>query len=129
MPIAVDESLERLGGIDALARAQCCDAVVLKPARIGGPTRTVEIGRRLLAHGLRVVLTDAIETAVGRAAVVHAAAALAPVTGPEAIGLGGLELLESDARAESLDDRPGATALLASGPGLEVAAFRGAALR
>ena len=87
------------------------------------------MGRRLLAHGLRVVLTDAIETAVGCTAVVHAAAALFASTGVEAIGLGGLELLETDLRTEGRDDIAGATALVAYGPGLEVAVFRGVVLR
>jgi hypothetical protein len=86
-----------------------------------------------------VVLTDAIETAVGRAAVVHAAAALATSNGPEAIGLGGLELLAPDPCAESsndvpadeisADDDPGVTAFSASGPGFTTAAARETMLR
>jgi o-succinylbenzoate synthase len=117
--LAVDESLDRIG-VESLIARRCCDVVVLKPARLGGPTRTVDFGRRLAAGGLRVVLTDAIETAVGRAAVVHAAAALATFNRPEAIGLGGLELLAPNPGAELAGDAVGVTALTASGPGLTI---------
>ena len=122
--LAVDESFDRLGGVEGLATSRCCDVVVLKPARVGGPTRTVVIARRLVESGLRVVLTDAIETAVGRAAVVHAAAALATTGVSEAIGLGGLELLAPDAGADVSDDIVDVTACLAEGPGLAVKAVR-----
>lgn len=125
--LAVDESLDRIG-VECLIARRCCDVVVLKPARLGGPTRTLELGRLLGASGLRVVLTDAIETAVGRAVVVHAAAALATLSGPEAIGLGGLELLAPDPDAElsdaAADDVAGVTSFAASGPGLTIAAAR-----
>ncbi len=124
VPLAMDESVYRVGGIESLMASRCCDVVVLKPARVGGPTRTLEIARRLGASGFRVVLTDAIETAVGRAAVVHAAAALATFNGSEAIGLGGLELLAPDPCAERSDDIPGLTAFFAKGPGLTIAAVR-----
>lgn len=123
--LAVDESLDRIG-VESLIARRCCDVVVLKPMRVGGPTRTLEMGRRLGERGLRVVLTDAIETAVGRAAVVHAAAALATFNRPEAIGLGGLELLAPDRDAErsgaAADDVAGATAFAAGGPGLTISA-------
>lgn len=93
--IAVDESLASLGGIDALAAAAACDVVVLKPARTGGVSRTIALARVAHACGLRCVLTDAIETTTGRAAVVHAAAAL-PGT-REAVGLGGRGVLDDEA--------------------------------
>jgi len=120
IPLAIDESLERLGGADGVIAARCCDAIVLKPARAGGPTAAVEVGRRLLASGLRVVLTDAIETKVGRAVVVHAASALAAEHGAEVIGLGGLELLARDLTCDADDEHATITTLVARGPGLDV---------
>jgi o-succinylbenzoate synthase len=107
--IAVDESLEALGGIAALAASAACDVIVLKPARVGGPLRTLALAHAAGEHGLRCVLTDSIETEVGRAAVVHTAAALGG--GAEAVGLGGRGLL---------DDEPAHPALYPCGPGLTV---------
>ena len=51
------------------------------------------LARRAGELGLRVVLTDSIDTAVGRAAVIHVASALAPPIGgamlePTGPGLG-----------------------------------------
>jgi o-succinylbenzoate synthase len=107
--VAVDESLDALGGIDALAGAEACDVVVLKPTRAGGLLRTLALARAAHGRGLRCVLTDAIETKTGRAAVVHAAAVLPGA--PEAVGLGGRGLL---------DDEPPRTCVRPTGPGMTV---------
>jgi len=112
--IAVDESLDALGGIDALAAAAACDVVVLKPARVGGVLRTLALAGEVRERGLRCVLTDAIETDIGRAAVVHAAAALPRM--PEAVGLGGRGLVDED---------PLRPWLLPTGPGTTVSAEGG----
>lgn len=93
--VAVDESLDALGGIAALAAGGACDVVVLKPARVGGPLSTLALAREAREHGLRAVLTDSIETTVGRSAVVHSAAALGGE--PEAVGLGGRGLVDEEA--------------------------------
>jgi L-alanine-DL-glutamate epimerase-like enolase superfamily enzyme len=113
--IAVDESLDALGGIAVLAAGGACDVVVLKPARVGGPLSTLALARLACAHGMRVVLTDSIETAVGRSAVVHSAAALGET--PEAVGLGGRGLL---------DEEPLYPSLWPCGPGLAVRSESGA---
>lgn len=113
--IAVDESLDALGGISALAAGGACDVVVLKPARVGGPLSTLALAREARGHGLRAVLTDSIETAVGRSAVVHTAAAL--LGAPEAIGLGGRRLLDAE---------PLHSSLWPCGPGLAVRSESGA---
>ena len=107
--VAIDESLSLLGGVAPLAAATACDVVVLKPARIGGPLPTLVLARDAREHGLRCVLTDSIETAVGRAAVVHTAAALGGDL--EAIGLGGPGLV---------DDEPIHPCMRPCGPGLAV---------
>jgi o-succinylbenzoate synthase len=106
--VAVDESLDALGGVDALAHHAACDVVVLKPGRTGGVLRALALARAAHERGIRCVLTDAIETATGRAAVVHAAAALPGI--PEAIGLGGCGLL---------DDEPLCPQLWPTGPGMK----------
>jgi o-succinylbenzoate synthase len=111
VPLAIDESFERVGGAEGVGLTRCVQAVVLKPARVGGPTRAVAMGRRLAESGVAVVLTDAIETGIGQGAVVHTAAALAGAES-SAVGLGGSELFERCG--------PGPTALRACGPGIVV---------
>lgn len=112
--IAVDESLDALGGVDTLAAAAACDVVVIKPARAGGVLRTLALAHDAHDRGIRCVLTDAIETATGRAGVVHAAAALPGV--PEAVGLGGCGLL---------DEEPLRPRMRPTGPGMTVGYEKG----
>ena len=76
-----------LGGIDS---PRCSDGLRRRRAEACTCRRTAADAHaraRAREHGLRCVLTDSIETAIGRAAVVHTAAALGGA--PEAIGLGG----------------------------------------
>lgn len=87
IPIALDESLSGHHDLDRFVAASSCDVVVLKTARLGGPSRAVSLARTASSCGLRVVFTDSIETAVGRAVTIHAAAAHS--TTPEPLGLGG----------------------------------------
>ncbi len=102
--IAVDESIAGVEDVARYASAGACDVVVLKPARIGGPARVIEAAATAVAADLRVVCTDSIETAVGRAAVVHTAAAL---PGPQgAVGLGGSFLLAYDVTESDMVARP-----------------------
>ena len=113
--IAADESIADVGDVSALARASACDVVVLKLARLGGPTATMRAARRAHELGLQVSVTDSIESAVGRAAAVHVAAALRQHS---AVGLGGASLLARDVDgADLVRLRPWAHA---GGPGLAV---------
>ncbi len=74
------------------------DVLVVKAARLGGPTATLALGRRARADGCRVVVTDAIETTTGCALATQLAALLHHPD--EAVGLGGARLLdESSAHA------------------------------
>jgi o-succinylbenzoate synthase len=114
VPIAADESLRRPQDLERLAAARSVDAVVLKLARLGGPRPTLALARRAIELGLRVVLTDSIDTAIGRAAVLHVAAALPPPI--EFVGLAGSRLLVSDVTS----DGPGGPLLEPAGPGLGV---------
>ncbi len=90
VPLAVDESVRGRGDLEALIAAGARVHVVLKAARVGGATRLVALARRAHAAGLSVVVTDAIESRVGMAVAVHAAAALAEPRA--AVGLGGAQL-------------------------------------
>ena len=111
--IAVDESIAGVEDVARYASAGACDVVILKPARIGGPSRVIEAATTAVAAGLRVTCTDSIETAVGRAVVVHTAAAL---PGPQgAVGLGGCFLLARDVTESVIVPRP---RVEVRGPGL-----------
>jgi O-succinylbenzoate synthase len=87
--------------------------VVLKPARLGGPTAVLEVAREAARFGITVVVTDSIETSVGRALAAHVAAALPGEVQP--IGLGGASVLESDPHGLLPVQLP---RLRVSGPGL-----------
>ena len=126
--IAVDESLVRIENLWTIVQAEAADAVVLKTARLGGPTATLRIARAALAAGLAVVVTDSIETSIGAAVAAHLAAALPPPR--RAIGLGGASLLAADLTA---DGKPHpAPFVQPAGPGLgldPLAAGKGLAWR
>jgi NAD(P)-dependent dehydrogenase (short-subunit alcohol dehydrogenase family) len=80
VPIAADESLRSPHDLEKLAAEHAIDVAVLKLARLGGPRPTLALARRAGELGLRVVLTDSIDTMIGCAAVLHVASALsAPV--------------------------------------------------
>jgi o-succinylbenzoate synthase len=114
VPIAVDESLRGPEDLETLAGAHSVDGVVLKLARLGGPRPTLALARRANELGLRVVLTDSIDTAIGRAAVLHVASVLPPPI--EFVGLAGSRLLASDVA----NDGPVGAWLEPAGPGLGV---------
>ena len=113
--LAVDESLVRIEDLSQFVQAKAADAVVIKTARLGGPTATLRIAREALAAGLAVVVTDSIETSVGAAVAVHLAAALPP---PRlAVGLGGRSLLAAGRLGD--EPRPAPT-VEPIGPGLGI---------
>jgi o-succinylbenzoate synthase len=114
IPIAVDESLRGPQDLERFAAARAADVVVLKLARLGGPRPTLALARRAGELGLRVVLTDSIDSAVGRAAALHVASALAPSIG--SVGLGGSRLLAVDVTS----DAARGALLEPGGPGLGV---------
>jgi o-succinylbenzoate synthase len=112
--LAVDESLHDAADLERFAAARSVDVAVLKLARLGGPRPALALARRAGELGVRVVLTDSIDTAVGRAAAIHVASALAPPIGY--VGLAGSRLLAADVTGEVSRD----ATLEAAGPGLGV---------
>jgi o-succinylbenzoate synthase len=92
VPLAIDESAGSVADVRRFAGAAA--VVVVKAARVGGPTASMLVGTSARKLGMRVVVTDSIEASVGRAVAVHLAAAL---HGDEAaVGLGGAFLLKED---------------------------------
>jgi o-succinylbenzoate synthase len=114
VPIALDESVTTEEHITRAAEAAACDTIVLKLSRVGGPRQALWLARRAHACGLRVAITDSIETSVGQAAALHVAAALPRPR--SAVGLGGAFVL---ARDPILSDLPQPSPrAIAHGPGL-----------
>lgn len=113
--IAVDESLAAPADLERLLDAGAHVHVVLKAARVGGPTRLVALARRARAAGLPVVVTDGIESAVGTGVAVHAAAAAGVDL---AVGLGGAQLVPGLAALRGPAVRP-------SGPGFAITVAAG----
>ena len=97
--IALDESISTPAEFDRFAGASACDVLVLKLQRLGGVSAAMQLAASARGQGIRVVLTDSLETAVGRAATLHCAAACTT----EAVGLAGAFLMSDDGSGH---DRP-----------------------
>ncbi|MGO3796970.1 MAG: o-succinylbenzoate synthase [Pauljensenia sp.] len=103
VPIAADESIRRAEDPLAVARAGAADVAVVKVAPLGGIQRALEVAR---ASGLEVVISSALESSVGLAAGVRAAAALPRLD--HACGLATAQLLAADVTARPLLPEGGA---------------------
>ena len=68
--IAADESLRTAADVERVPW------VVLKPAMLGGPRRTLGLAARARAAGVGVTVTSLLEGPVGEAAAIHTAAAI-----------------------------------------------------
>lgn len=97
VPLAADELIRRLPDPLEVVEQEAADVIVLKVQPLGGARRTLEIAARA---GLPAVISSALETSIGLAAGLAAAAAL-----PElelACGLGTASLLERDVVGDPL---------------------------
>jgi len=74
-PIAVDESLPALGA-DRLVAASAVRRLVIKPARMGSLTSTLQLASRACSAGIEVVLTSVVDSSIGVTATAHLAAVL-----------------------------------------------------
>ncbi len=81
--IAADEDITSIASLERAVTLQAADVVVLKPAFLGGVRATFDLADAVRRAGLAVVVTHALESAVGRAHAVHLACALAddPICG------------------------------------------------
>lgn len=73
VPVAADESVRRAEDPLAVARADAADLLVIKAQPLGGVHRALEVVERA---GLPVVVSSALDTAVGIGAALHLAACL-----------------------------------------------------
>ena len=90
--VAIDESLAELGAGAVLATG-AVRRLVLKPARIGGMGRILDLAATARDRGVEIVLTSVVESAIGVTAAAHLAAALPR---PAAHGLATCEWLAED---------------------------------
>ncbi len=87
VPIAADESIRKADDPLAVVRAQAADIAVLKVAPLGGVSSLLEIAAQI---DIPVVVSSALDSAVGIAAGLTAAAALPQLRHACGLGTGGL---------------------------------------
>ena len=97
VPIAADEAVRTADDPMEVVERGGADLLALKVQPLGGVHRTMDLARRA---GLPVVISSALETSVGLAAGLAAAAALPEL--PYACGLATGALLEGDVTSEPL---------------------------
>ena len=81
--IAADEGVTSAESIEQVVKLGAADMVVLKPAFLGGVRATLDLAAHARRAGISVMVTHALESAIGRAHALHLACALAddPVCG------------------------------------------------
>jgi o-succinylbenzoate synthase len=89
VPIAADESIRKADDPLAVVRARAADIAVLKVAPLGGVSTLLDIAAQI---DIPVVVSSAIDSAVGIAAGLSAAAALPQLRHACGLGTGGLFL-------------------------------------
>lgn len=107
VPIAADEAAVSVQAARTLLVADAVDALVVKPARVGGPAAVGEIAELAAEQGVPVVISTLFETGVGIAAALAIAADLPEVlpgrwASPPDHGLATTGLLDHDLLEESL---------------------------
>lgn len=102
IPVAADESIRTADDPMRVVEREAADVAILKVQPLGGVGATLDLAARL---GLPVVISSALETSVGLAAGVAAAAALPEL--PYACGLGTASLLDGDVVSRSLIPQSG----------------------
>ncbi len=96
VPIALDESVESESAVARILAAGAADVLVIKPARVGGPSAVRAIAARSADAGVPVVISTFFETGIGLYAALRAAAALSLVGGELAHGLATADILVHD---------------------------------
>ena len=104
--VAADESARTAAEVRAVVEAGAADAVVLKPAIVGGLIPALEMASVARSRGLGVIVTTVVEGAVGRAGALHLAAALGRAGLASGLATGGL--LATDLSSRPLEPCGGA---------------------
>lgn len=111
--IAIDESCAEPGRAEALLATGRLGAVVVKPAALGGLDRAAGLFEQAVEAGAAVMISNLMESAVGRAAVAHLAAAWPDLPGPHGLATGAWFARDVAPDADRIDGgrlhlRPGA---------------------
>ncbi|MEE8409648.1 MAG: o-succinylbenzoate synthase [Myxococcota bacterium] len=112
--VAADESLTDAASLRRLIDRQAVDGVVIKPMLVGGLLAARQLAQQAGDAGLHVCISHLFESAVGRTAALHLAAALGDATAVHGL---------SSPLARDVADIPGPVAgrvCLPGGPGLGV---------
>src|SRR4029077_8915322 len=87
VPVAADESIRKAGDPLAVVRAHAADIAVLKVAPLGGISALLDIAAQI---DVPIVVSSALDSAVGISAGLAAAAALPDLSHACGLGTGGL---------------------------------------
>jgi len=107
--IAADESVRSAADLEQLLELDAVDTIVLKPMMLGGLLPTLKLQRHALERGVTTILTTSLESAVGRTATLHLAAACQGLEGPCGLATGAL--LSSDTHPSPPTTKDGRIAL------------------
>jgi o-succinylbenzoate synthase len=113
--IAADESCCDADRAASLLDSGRLGAVVVKPAALGGLDRAARLFARARDAGVAVMISNLMESAVGRAAVAHLAAAWPELAGPHGLATGSWFARDVAPESDRIDR---GALLLPSGPGL-----------
>ena len=86
--IAADESCAESDRICALIRSGRLGAIVVKPSVVGGLMPAGRLFDMAKQYGVKVIISNLMESAVGRRAIVHLAAAWPELEGPHGLATG-----------------------------------------
>ena len=115
--VAVDEAIRHPADVARVAAAQAADLIILKPMFLGGWRPTKQAAELAKSQGLEVLITTAIDGAIGRAHATHMASALG--LSRRAQGLATGDLLANDLTDQPLVPQLGSI-YLRERPGLAV---------
>ncbi|MGE0228079.1 MAG: mandelate racemase/muconate lactonizing enzyme family protein [Dehalococcoidia bacterium] len=118
-PLAADEAVSDPEALKPLIEQRAVDFLVLKPMRIGGPRRSLDIARRAAERGIPSFVTTTFDSSIGTATALQLAAALG--AGRPADGLSTGDHLADDLVTRPLRPRRGRLRVpVRSGIGVEL---------
>lgn len=77
VPVAADESAHNFAQAKALILRRIVPVIIVKPMALGGLDRAAELLALARKHDVKAVVTDSVESAIGRAGALHLARLLA----------------------------------------------------